>query len=262
MKWIFIFVAFAGIITPGFINKNKLQKKIITQPVKGSYKSFAVLELFTSEGCSSCPPADRLLPELAAISPGIISLSFHVDYWDHLGWKDPFSSEQFSERQRQYGKQFQLEGIYTPQLIINGQYEVVGSSRSTAETEIKKVLNEKPAAQLTIDEVKKVNDKLLVSCHADGDYKEADLFIAVVQNHAEMNVRGGENRGSKLSHTNIVRSFVKKNLQQKMNFEISIPKDIADDNPPAGRQGWQLVLYAQQKKDLKITGAAVYQPKL
>jgi hypothetical protein len=253
MKWLIIPVALSAVIAFGIINKNKFSKKNTDQAVKGSYSSFALLELFTSEGCSSCPPADKLLPEFAAIDPNIITLSFHVDYWDHLGWKDPFSNAAFSDRQRQYGKQFNLESIYTPQLVVNGQYELVGSNRSTAESDIQQVLKEKAIVQLSIDEVKKSNDKLLVTCSAEGDWKNADLFVALVQKHAEMKVRAGENEGSKLSHTNVVKSLKKESTQQKMNFEIAFPKGLAENN-------WQLVLFAQQKNDLKITGAVSYQP--
>jgi hypothetical protein len=253
MKWLIIPVALSAVIGFSVINKNKSHKKNTDQAVKGSYRSFALLELFTSEGCSSCPPADKLLPEFAAIDPNIITLSFHVDYWDHLGWKDPFSNAEFSDRQRQYGQQFNLESIYTPQLIVNGQYELVGSNRSTAEADIQQVLKEKATVQLSVDEVKKSNDKLLVTCSVEGDWKNANLFIALVQKHAEMNVKAGENGGSKLSHTNVVRSFIKEAPQQKINFEIAFPKDLAENN-------WQLILFSQQKNELKITGAASYQP--
>lgn len=251
MKWIIVIAAFAGII--GFeYNKNKSQEKVIIQPLKKSFKSFAVLELFTSEGCSSCPPADKLLPQLAALDSNIIALSFHVDYWDHLGWKDPFSNAGFSERQRKYGGQFHLESIYTPQLVINGRYELVGSNRLTAEADIKRVLEEKAAVQLSIDEVKKEDKKLLISCQANGDFKNTDLLVALVQTHAEMKVRAGENEGANLSHTNVVRSFIHLPVQPTMNVKIDLPGDLAEAN-------WKLILYTQQNGDLKITGVAVYE---
>src|SRR5262245_43259594 len=100
-----------------------------TGTIKGSYAPVVILELFTSEGCSSCPPADKLLPELTKLGSNIIPISFHVDYWNRLGWVDPFSSSNYSDRQRKYGEQFKLESIYTPQLVVNGEYELVGSNR-------------------------------------------------------------------------------------------------------------------------------------
>ena len=141
MKWILITIASAGIIGLGFISKNKQQPdsgKIKTVSVTGSYAPVAVLELFTSEGCSSCPSADKLLPQLAKLDSNIIPLSFHVDYWNRLGWEDPFSSSEYSERQRSYAKQLNLESVYTPQLVVNGEYELVGSTGRMQKQPLKK----------------------------------------------------------------------------------------------------------------------------
>jgi len=251
MKWLLIVAAFGTLACSGFAGKTKTDKKEISQ-VNSDPNSFAVLELFTSEGCSSCPPADRLLPQLASAGSNVIPLSFHVDYWNHLGWTDPFSKAEFSERQRKYGERFRLESIYTPQLVINGQYELVGSIRSTAEADIKKALEEKPEVNIKIDDVKRNENKLSVSCHLDGNWKQTDLASALVQKHAEMKIRGGENNGSKLSHINVVRSFIKQSAKENMNFEIEIPKDLSGDD-------WQLIIYTQQQTDLKITGVITYQ---
>ncbi|MFI5185160.1 MAG: DUF1223 domain-containing protein [Chitinophagales bacterium] len=250
MKWIILVIIFSGLAVFGIVRKNNQNKQGTTQTIK-SYSSFAVLELFTSEGCSSCPPADRLLPQLAAEDPGIIPLSFHVDYWNHLGWKDSFSNSEFSDRQKEYGQHFKLESIYTPQLVINGVYELVGSNKLAAETDIKRFLKENAPVQLTIDEVKKENNKLSVSCHLEGNWQNSDLLAAVVQKHAEMNVKAGENHGAKLSHTNVVRTFISLSAKEKVNFEISVPDNVTADN-------WQLIIYTQKKSNLKITGAAVY----
>jgi hypothetical protein len=254
MKWILISI-FSGLVIFGMAKKNDREKK---GSGPESFKSFALLELFTSEGCSSCPPADRLLPQLAGLDPNIIPLSFHVDYWNNLGWKDPFSNSEFSDRQRGYGRHFNLESIYTPQLVINGEFELVGSNRSTAEADIKKLLRENAVVEITIDEVKKENNKLSVNCHLEGDWQKSDLLAVVVQKHVEMNVKAGENHGATLSHTNVVRTFLEQPAKEKMNFEISLPGDISNNSLSAGKPGWQLIIYTQQKKDLKITGAAVY----
>ena len=178
---------------------------------------------------------------MAKLDANIIPLSFHVDYWNRLGWTDPFSSGEFSERQRQYGKQFNLESIYTPQLIVNGEYELVGSNRNTATSTIKKALTEIAAVQINIDEVKKNGNKLLITCSVEGDLKKLDLLAALVQKQAVMNVKAGENSGAKLSHTNVVRSFAKQTAAPKTSFILEIPSDITDDN-------WQLIIYAQQKR--------------
>jgi hypothetical protein len=247
MKWLLI-ILFSGAAIFGIV-KNTNHNKKDTAHLEKSSSSFAILELFTSEGCSSCPPADRLLPQLASADPNIIAMSFHVDYWNHLGWTDPFSKTEFSERQREYAERFHLKSIYTPQLIINGEYELVGSSRSTAEADIKKVLNEKSAVRIEIDGVKNEGNKLSISCHLEGEWAKTSLTAVVVQKHAEMKVKAGENGGRKLSHTNVVRSFIQKPAMQKMNFEIEIPGDLTNNSS-------QLILYTQQN-DLKITGATV-----
>jgi len=227
---------------------------------KKSFQSFAILELFTSEGCSSCPPADRLLPQLASTDINIIPLSFHVDYWDRYGWKDPFSNASFTDRQRDYAKRFKLESIYTPQLVINGAYELVGSNNSAAETDIGKLLKETATVQLIIDDVKKENDQLSASCYLKGDFQNCDVFVAVVQKHAEVNVKAGENNGTKLSHTNVVRSFLKLPANEKIDFQIPVPVELTGDNTIANKQNWQLIIYSQRRDDLKITGVALYNP--
>jgi len=257
MKWILI-IFFLGLTV--FEVDKKINSAGRDHRSKKSYESFAILELFTSEGCSSCPPADRLLPQLASTNASIISLSFHVDYWDRYGWKDPFSNASFTDRQREYAKQFKLESIYTPELVINGEYELVGSNRSLAETDIRKLLKETAPLQLAIDDVKKEKEVLSVSCRLKGDLQNCELLAAVVQKHAEVNVKAGENHGAKLSHTNVVRSFLKLPAKEKMDLQIHVPADIANENLSAGKQNWQLIVYTQRKNDLMMTGAASYNP--
>jgi hypothetical protein len=253
MRWLFIISAFIVAACSGFAGQKKNHQggNVITKKISGSFSSFAVLELFTSEGCSSCPPADRLLAQLATENTNVIPLAFHVDYWNRLGWTDPFSHAEFSDRQREYGRQFQLESIYTPELIINGEYEMVGSNRSAAETHIKNVLQQKAAIDVKVDEVKKENEKLSVSCTLTGNIDQTDVMAALVQKHAEMKVKAGENSGAKLSHTNVVRYFLQKPAQQKMKFEIENPRDLAEDNT--------LIIVYTQKKNFKITGVAVWE---
>ena len=134
MKWIIITIISAGILSLACSNttKNKEAKQQTVKSMKGKFSPVVVLELFTSEGCSSCPLADNLLPQLASLDAAVIPLSFHVDYWNRLGWKDPFSSAAFSDRQREYGQHFNSDGVYTPQLVVNGEYEMVGSDRRKA----------------------------------------------------------------------------------------------------------------------------------
>jgi len=251
MKQILIILATAGIFGLGFISKNKMRTQ--AKSVTGSYSPVAVLELFTSEGCSSCPSADKLLPELTNIDSNIIALSFHVDYWNRLGWTDPFCSREYSERQREYVNQLNLESAYTPQLVVNGENELVGSNRGKAESAIKEALKEKSKISLRIDNVKKGGEKLSFAVYTEGDFKKTDLLAALVQKNATMKVKAGENNGATLSHINIVRVLSKQTATDKIEFEMAFPANLANDN-------WQLIVFAQQKNDLKITGALVYHP--
>jgi hypothetical protein len=254
MRILFVITIVISLIGLSFVSKTKIadtnkEMKLVT----GSYAPVAVLELFTSEGCSSCPSADKLLPQLAQLDSNIIALSFHVDYWNRLGWTDPFSNSEYSERQRVYVNQLNLESAYTPQLVVNGESELVGSNRGKAEAAIKEALKEKSKVSLTIDNVKTAGEKLSFTIHAEGDFKKTDLLAALVQKKATMKVQAGENNGATLSHINIVRSLSKQSAADKNEFKIEIPTNISKDN-------WQLIIYAQQKNDLKITGALVYHP--
>jgi hypothetical protein len=117
-----------------------------------------VVELFTSQGCSSCPAADKNLADLIekAEAKGqlIIGLSFHVDYWNYIGWKDPYSKSDFTERQRKYASHLNSESVYTPQMIVNGEKEFVGSDKSSATTQITKALQNKMLFNISINEIK------------------------------------------------------------------------------------------------------------
>jgi hypothetical protein len=249
MKWI-LAILIASVITTFSLYRNKppASKKELSHPIS---KSFALLELFTSEGCSSCPSADRLLPELVKSDSNIIALSFHVDYWDNLGWKDAFSNPSFTERQRQYGEQFHLESIYTPQLVINGEYELVGSNRQKAENLIEKAENESSATKIIINNVKENNQSVEISCTLSGDITNTELVAAIVQKHAERKINGGENKGATLTHTNIVRSLTKNDAKAEMKFNVKLPPELK-------KADWQLIFYTQRKTDLKITSATSY----
>ena len=250
MKWI-ISILLITILTAGTFCRNKATTEKLLFSKKNT-NSFALLELFTSEGCSSCPAADRLLPVLAKGDSGIFVLSFHVDYWDNLGWKDAFCNAAFTERQRNYAQRFGLESIYTPQLVINGEHEVVGSDQQRAAAFIRQVQNQNLITNIKINSVKKENQQLYVDCALDGELKNISLAAALVQNHAERKIGAGENRGATLVHTNVVRSFAEHPASAQMHFNMQMPAELKDGE-------WQLILYAQRKSDLKIIGATRFQ---
>jgi hypothetical protein len=177
----------------------------LTGPAKG----FAVVELFTSEGCSSCPPADQLVARIQQEDKDqpVYILAFHVDYWDRLGWKDVYSDARYTQRQNQYASWLNLQSVYTPQIVVNGRKEFVGSQENTLRDAIHNGLGQIPAAQLTLSDIRLDQGKV----HWHYDVKNAaansSLIIALVQRSAATDVKAGENSGRTLSHVQIVRNF-------------------------------------------------------
>ncbi|MEM1042170.1 MAG: DUF1223 domain-containing protein [Bacteroidota bacterium] len=167
----------------------------------------AVVELFTSEGCSSCPKADRLLVELAERDdPRLLPLAFHVDYWNRLGWTDPFSDAAYSQRQRAYARTFQSGRVYTPQMIVNGRREFVGSRRHEAQSAIRQALTESAPAVIRLLATTAA-DAVTVTYSVEDAPEETVLNLALVQRRAAQSIPRGENAGRTLEHANVVRAF-------------------------------------------------------
>ncbi len=170
-----------------------------------------LLELFTSEGCSSCPPADRLLEKLdreqATAGAELIVLSEHVDYWNHLGWVDPFSSPIFSKRQREYADRMKTDEVYTPQLIVDGTEAVVGNDAPEVATAIQKSTRQ-PKSDLAVTAVRS-GDSANVTVQIAAIVRGADLMIIAAQEHAQSAVIRGENSGHSLSHVAVAYSIQK-----------------------------------------------------
>ena len=166
----------------------------------------AVVELFTSEGCSSCPPADAVLADLAE-RPDVVALSFHVDYWNELGWRDPFSSAWATARQRAYARG--LDGrVYTPEMVVGGTAAFVGSRRGDARTAIAAALEAPAPAPVTLTvEAQRSGDAVEASVEANGLGDGQVVHLALVQREAESRVVRGENRGRTLRHAHVVRAF-------------------------------------------------------
>ncbi|HEY5407819.1 MAG TPA: DUF1223 domain-containing protein [Ginsengibacter sp.] len=218
-------------------------------------KSIAVLELFTSQGCSSCPPADRLLGSYSS-KENVIVLSFHVDYWNRLGWKDPFSSKEYTQRQYDYASALHAD-VYTPQLIINGQAEMIGSDADKISNAINKVLGEQPDATLSIKTVKAENARLPdgqgkadIKFDVSGNTSNSILHIALVEKKTTTNVNAGENGGATLTNYNVVRTF--KSINKVADGDNAATIDIPSS---AELKDLSVVLFLQQKKNNKISAA-------
>jgi hypothetical protein len=192
---------------------------------KSPNKGFAVVELFTSEGCSSCPPADELVSRIQKESAGqpIYILAYHVDYWNRLGWKDVFSSAEYSKRQGQYSEWLKSGSVYTPQIVVNGQKEFIGSEEGTLRNAIKASLQKSAAATLNFSNVKLIGNNIDLQYHTEATLNNTLLVLALVEKAAQSKVKSGENSGRTLLHVQIVRQLQNINLNGKGNGNSSIP---------------------------------------
>ena len=213
----------------------------------------AVVELFTSQGCSSYPPAEKLLAELFRTAQRdhrpIFTLAFHVDYWNRLGWADTFSDAAFSRRQEQYAKSFRRDGLYTPQMVVNGDKQFVGSDRGEAERAIAAALATKSAVAVAVDIRKTGREGYSVRATAAGADSKDVVNIAVVEQGLSTDVKAGENGGRRLSEPSVVRWF--KTVAAFEAGEVAVPA-----LPGVRPEHASVIVYAQRPGNGPILGAA------
>ncbi len=217
-----------------------------------------VVELFTSEGCSSCPPADNLLARLEQFQPysgvEVIALGEHVDYWNHLGWQDRFSSPIFSARQQGYGRAFRLESVYTPEIIVNGQAEFLGTDQMRIQKEIEKA-SQGPKARIDVALLSSDTLRLKIENLPPGA-QDSDIVLAITETGLESNVQRGENGGRQLRHTGVVRSLISLgHLDPRKAGAYSADAKLRL-SPDWRRENLKLVLFIQDRTSRKILGAA------
>jgi hypothetical protein len=224
----------------------------------GSARVPVLLELFTSEGCSSCPPADRFLQALDEKQPlagaDLIVLSEHVDYWDRLGWKDPFSSAQFTARQQEYASKHPGDEVFTPQLVVDGQFSFVGSDGREAKVAIQKAILERKIP-IAISSV--ARDGRHVTAHVEissgAEKGKAVLYLAIADNHAESQVARGENSGKTLTHVSVTRV-----LKRVGAVDLSAPyaQDITLQANAGAVNDSRLVAFIQDAASGRVLGVA------
>ena len=219
-----------------------------------------VVELFTSEGCSSCPPADRVLSRLPAAFSDIevIPLSEHVDYWNQLGWQDRFSAPLYSMRQQDYGRIFRLENVYTPEMVVNGQAEFNGSDENRAQQEIRKA-----AQSLRADLEMAMQSKDIVHLkveHLPPGTRNADIFLVITETSVETAVRGGENSGRRLRHTGVVRSLSNVGRLETKKASVFSAEARINLHTDWNVENVKLVLFVQDRSNRKIVGATTLRP--
>ncbi len=223
------------------------------QPAKvETYKPVVVLELFTSQGCSSCPPADVLLNEVKYnySDNEVIALSYHVDYWNYIGWKDPFSKKEFSDRQRAYSSKFYSSSIYTPQIVVNGKEHFVGSKSSVMNTKLDSYLKKTSENKIELTNVKREDNTILFDYKVLGSINEKTLRVALVVDERVTSVKRGENKNRTLKNANIVveEAYVDLDLSSG-KASISIPEIVTQNDDLS-------IIALVQTENLDITGGS------
>lgn len=230
-------------------------------PVGRAERGVAVVELFTSQGCSSCPPADRVLSKLAkdpAYAGRVVPLAFHVDYWNYIGWQDPFSDRRWSERQERYAQAYGTNRIYTPQLIVNGGDEMNGGDERRVRRSIEKALATVPAARVTLAARREGGSyRVEVEARHDGALmRDLEVWVALYQHGLSTAIGRGENARKTLENDSVVRRLERvfvlpaaagSTARGEIQFAI-------DPAWPAANLG--LAAFAQDPKTREIRGAA------
>ena len=221
----------------------------------GTTSRAVVIELFTSEGCSSCPPAADLLThlrqDLAAKNIQVVPLGFHVDYWNSLGWKDRFSSADYSHRQEQYARSLKVDGPYTPQMVVDGTEEFVGNSARQAERAIGNAARQPEIAVVKLSTTG--TDQLSIEVKAPATAGDAGVLLAITEDNLSTKIGSGENNGRTLHHAAVVRELRSLGRLHDGSFQASVPIKTEKDWK---REDLRAVVFVQQGDAGKIQGAA------
>ena len=256
----------ASAVAFAFMRAQKSHKSDAQASNPGATRARApvVVELFTSEGCSSCPPADALLARMDETQPvegaEVIALAQHVDYWNYLGWSDPFSSHEFSERQGAYSRAFGKDGVYTPQMVVDGRAEFAGGNSGKAFDEIARAARE-PKAEVLLtraDAQGKADAPVRLSLRveklpklSDGD--AAEVLLAITEGGLASDVSRGENTGRKLRHVGVVRSLTK--LGDLGAGAFSTETSVTPEKEWR-RENLRAVVLLQERASRRVVGAA------
>ncbi|MGH9814613.1 MAG: DUF1223 domain-containing protein [Candidatus Acidiferrales bacterium] len=230
-------------------------------PAQEGQRRPVLVELFTSEGCSSCPPADTLLIRLEQLQPvegaEIIPLGFHVDYWDHIGWRDRFASADYTQRQWQYAEFFKADTVYTPQMVVDGHTEFNGAdARHAAAVIAQASQNGKARVELKLlaSSAKRATLNAIVSDLVSSNGERPELWAAITESNLSSQASKGENSGRRLAHTGVVRHLRRlatlgSRPEHAKQFELKIDSDWK-------RQDLRAVVFVQERSSRRILGAA------
>ncbi len=225
-----------------------------------------VVELFTSEGCSTCPPADALLIQLESAQPipgaEVIAIEEHVDYWNHDGWVDSYSSSEWTVRQQDYVTRFKGNSPFTPQMIVDGQSQFVGNSARDAQAAIQQAAH-RPKTQISITTDSAANNKndvqrveIRLGNTSASAQEPADLWLAVTESNLETSVKAGENAGKDVRHAAVLRLLHKVGTVPAKSSSPFISTQQVKLKSNWKKQNLHIVVFVQERKSLHILGAA------
>jgi hypothetical protein len=259
MKTTILILALLALVTPTGFNR-----AVASNLPEGDARSPVLVELFTSEGCSSCPPADALLGKLDGSQPisgaQVIVLSEHVDYWNHDGWKDSYSSSFFTARQGDYERRFGLNSAYTPQMVVDGAAQLNGSDAravagaiETARSHFKIPVR---ISSVSLADPKTIRVHLEVEAlPGDSKARKADILVAVALDHAASHVLAGENKGRDIQHVAVVESIGKVGTVEKgKNFDRDVLVKVKATPDPANLR---LIVFVQESDAGEVVGASM-----
>ncbi|SCF17190.1 DUF1223 domain-containing protein [Micromonospora chokoriensis] len=214
---------------------------------------FAVVEMFTSQGCNSCPPAEELLTEIERDArehgQAVFGLGFHVDYWDDLGWADQFADAAYTARQEAYARALRTRGLYTPQMVVNGTVEFVGSDRRQASGAIAAALASPAATPLTVSVAAFDGQRVVLDYQAERPPERTVVNVAIVERGLDSEIARGENAGRTLRQDNVVRGFASTSLDAAPGrVEVVAPVHL-DPRSAA------VVAYVQENGNGAVVGA-------
>jgi hypothetical protein len=251
----------------GFVLSSRSLRPVENPGAKAAASRSPVLvELFTSEGCSSCPPADELLTRLEQSQPvagaEVIALSEHVDYWNRLGWKDPYSSAEFSSRQNDYARLFNTDDVYTPQMVVDGRAQFVGSNSAKAREAIEDSARDSKAnVTVAVASDDKSAASLTLAIRVEGLQEvlkgdSAEVLLAITESGLRSNVSSGENAGRRLTHSAVVRKFSRIGIIESQKDGVFGAQPVVRIEKAWNRENLKAVIFVQERATRQVMGVA------
>ncbi len=247
------------------LNANPPQAAAPPSPISQADRAPVLVELFTSEGCSTCPPADTLLSKLESLQPidgaQIIALEEHVDYWNHDGWVDSYSSPDWTLRQQAYVDHFKGKSPFTPQMVVDGESQFVGNNAREAQTAIQEAAR-RPKTQISVTAAASEKGDVqrfeirVENLPSPAPQEAADVWLAVTEDGLESSVKAGENAGKDLHHVATLRTLHKVGTVPAKNSSPLVLTQQVKFKSSWKKENLHIVVFIQERKSLHVLGAA------